>query len=137
MEERLVTGEQMEEESMEELRLRPLKLKESIGHNTAKKNLDIFIQAAKMREEALDHDLLYCPPGLVMTTPAAIIAHETDVQFRTPSAPAIERCGDAADILASLERGYVLFVEAVHRVPRSGEEALYPAMEDFFLAIVS
>lgn len=136
MEERLVTGEQMEEESMEELSLRPLKLKEYIGQNTAKKNLDIFIQAAKMREEALDHVLLYGPPGLGKTTLAAIIANEMDVQFRTTSGPAIERSGDLAAILSSLEPGDVLFIDEVHRLPRSVEEVLYPAMEDFFLDIV-
>lgn len=136
MEERLVTGEQMEEESKEELSLRPLKLKEYIGQNMAKKNLDIFIQAAKMREEALDHVLLYGPPGLGKTTLAAIIANEMDVQFRTTSGPAIERSGDLAAILSSLEPGDVLFIDEVHRLPRSVEEVLYPAMEDFFLDIV-
>src|SRR5699024_1537586 len=127
MEERLVTGEQMEEESMEELSLRPLKLKEYIGQNTAKKNLDIFIQAAKMRDEALDHVLLYDTPRLGRTTLAAIIANEMDVQFRTTSGPAIERSGDLAAILSSLEPGDVLFIDEVHRLPRSVEEVLYPA----------
>lgn len=136
MEERLVTGEQNEEESMEELSLRPAKLKEYIGQNTAKKNLDIFIQAANMREEALDHVLLYGPPGLGKTTLAAIIANEMDVQFRTTSGPAIERSGDLAAILSSLEPGDVLFIDEVHRLPRAVEEVLYPAMEDFFLDIV-
>ncbi|HLR54526.1 MAG TPA: Holliday junction branch migration DNA helicase RuvB [Pseudogracilibacillus sp.] len=136
MEERLVTGEQMEEESIEELSLRPAKLKEYIGQNTAKKNLDIFIQAAKMREEALDHVLLYGPPGLGKTTLAAIIANEMEVQFRTTSGPAIERSGDLAAILSSLEPGDVLFIDEVHRLPRAVEEVLYPAMEDFFLDIV-
>src|SRR5699024_4877186 len=136
MEERLVTGEQMEEESIEELSLRPAKLKEYIGQNTAKKNLDIFIQAAKMREEDLDHVLLYGPPGLGKTTLAAIIANEMEVQFRTTSGPAIERSGDLAAILSSLEPGDVLFIDEVHRLPRAVKEVLYPAMEDYFLDII-
>src|SRR5699024_928191 len=105
MEERLVTGEQMEEESIEELSLSPAKLKEYIELNTSKKNLDIFIQAAKMLEDALDHVLLYGPPGLGKTTLAAIIANEMEVQFITTSGPAIERSGDLAAILSSLAPG--------------------------------
>src|SRR5699024_8197210 len=93
-------------------------------------------QAAKMREEALDHVLLYGPPGLGKTTLAAIIANEMEVQFRTTSGPAIERSGDLAAILSSLEPGDVLFIDEVHRLPRSVEEILYPAMEDYFLDIV-
>src|SRR5699024_2501492 len=136
MVERLGTGEHMDEESIEELCLRPAKLKEYIGQDTVKKNLDIFIQAAKMRNEALDHVLLYGPPGLGKTTLAAIIAAEMGVQFRSTSGPAIERAGDLAAILSSLDVGDVLFIDEVHRLPRAVEEVLYPAMEDFFLDIV-
>ncbi len=136
MEDRIVTGEQFEEESTVELSLRPTKLKEYIGQDKVKDNLSIFIQAAKMREEALDHVLLYGPPGLGKTTMAAIIAAEMGVEFRSTSGPAIERSGDLAAILSSLEPGDVLFIDEVHRLPRSVEEVLYPAMEDFFLDIV-
>jgi len=136
MEDRIVTGEQSEEDSMIELSLRPSMLKEYIGQDKVKKNLTIFIQAAKMRNEALDHVLLYGPPGLGKTTLAAIIANEMGVEFRSTSGPAIERSGDLAAILSSLEPGDVLFIDEIHRLPRSVEEVLYPAMEDFFLDIV-
>ncbi|WP_100011934.1 Holliday junction branch migration DNA helicase RuvB [Lentibacillus sediminis] len=136
MEERMVTGELQEEESSLELSLRPTHLNQYIGQNKVKENLSIFIQAAKMREEPLDHVLLYGPPGLGKTTLAAIIANEMGVQFRSTSGPAIERAGDLAAILSSLEPGDVLFIDEVHRLPRSVEEVLYPAMEDFFLDIV-
>jgi Holliday junction DNA helicase RuvB len=136
MEERIVTAEQFNEEETVEFSLRPTKLAEYIGQDMVKKNLHIFIQAAKMREEALDHVLLYGPPGLGKTTLAAIIAEEMGVQFRSTSGPAIERSGDLAAILSSLEPGDVLFIDEVHRLPRSVEEVLYPAMEDFFLDIV-
>ncbi|GAB3050340.1 Holliday junction branch migration DNA helicase RuvB [Virgibacillus ainsalahensis] len=136
MEERMVTGELQNEESSMELSLRPHVLKQYIGQQKIKENLSIFIQAAKMREEALDHVLLYGPPGLGKTTLAAIIANEMGVQFRSTSGPAIERAGDLAAILSSLEPGDVLFIDEVHRLPRAVEEVLYPAMEDFFLDIV-
>src|SRR5690625_1554493 len=136
MEERLVTGEQHEEDSVVELSLRPTLLAEYIGQTKVKDNLNIFIQAAKMRGEALDHVLLFGPPGLGKTTLAAIIANEMDVEFRSTSGPAIERAGDLAAILSSLEAGDVLFIDEVHRLPRSVEEVLYPAMEDYFLDIV-
>ncbi|MBO1003409.1 Holliday junction branch migration DNA helicase RuvB [Pseudogracilibacillus auburnensis] len=136
MEERIVTGEQNEEDSVVELSLRPTILAEYIGQDKVKENLHIFIQAAKMREEALDHVLLYGPPGLGKTTLAAIIANEMGVEFRSTSGPAIERSGDLAAILSSLEPGDVLFIDEVHRLPRSVEEVLYPAMEDYFLDIV-
>ena len=136
MDERIVTGEQLEEESTVELSLRPTMLAEYIGQHKVKENLSIFIQAAKMREEALDHVLLYGPPGLGKTTLAAIIANEMGVQFRSTSGPAIERSGDLAAILSSLEPGDVLFIDEVHRLPRAVEEVLYPAMEDYFLDIV-
>ncbi len=136
MDERIVTGEQLEEESAVELSLRPTILASYIGQDKVKENLSIFIQAAKMREEALDHVLLYGPPGLGKTTLAAIIANEMGVQFRSTSGPAIERSGDLAAILSSLEPGDVLFIDEVHRLPRAVEEVLYPAMEDYFLDIV-
>src|SRR5699024_9398624 len=136
MEERMVTGELQEEDATVELSLRPTTLNQYIGQQKVKENLSIFIQAAKMREEPLDHVLLYGPPGLGKTTLAAIIANEMGVQFRTTSGPAIERAGDLAAILSSLEPGDVLFIDEVHRLPRAVEEVLYPAMEDFFLDIV-
>ena len=136
MEERMVTGEQNEDDAIDELTLRPTKLAEYIGQHKVKENLHIFIQAAKMRQEALDHVLLYGPPGLGKTTLAAIIANEMGVEFRSTSGPAIERSGDLAAILSSLEPGDVLFIDEVHRLPRAVEEILYPAMEDYFLDIV-
>lgn len=136
MDERMVTGELQNEDSTVELSLRPVNLKQYIGQRKVKENLSIFIQAARMREEPLDHVLLYGPPGLGKTTLAAIIANEMGVQFRSTSGPAIERAGDLAAILSSLEPGDVLFIDEVHRLPRSVEEILYPAMEDFFLDIV-
>ncbi|GAB3802074.1 Holliday junction branch migration DNA helicase RuvB [Virgibacillus kimchii] len=136
MEERMITGELQKEDETVELSLRPDTLKQYIGQQKAKENLSIFIQAAKMREEPLDHVLLYGPPGLGKTTLALIIANEMGVQFRSTSGPAIERSGDLAAILSSLEPGDVLFIDEIHRLPRSVEEVLYPAMEDFFLDIV-
>ena len=136
MEERIVTGREQEEDTVVELSLRPTVLKEYIGQDKVKENLNIFIQAAKMRDEALDHVLLYGPPGLGKTTLAAIIANEMGVQFRSTSGPAIERSGDLAAILSSLEPGDVLFIDEVHRLPRTVEEVLYSAMEDYFLDIV-
>lgn len=132
----MVTGELQNEDSTVELSLRPSILNQYIGQQKVKENLKIFIQAAKMREEPLDHVLLYGPPGLGKTTLAAIIANEMGVQFRSTSGPAIERAGDLAAILSSLEPGDVLFIDEVHRLPRSVEEVLYSAMEDFFLDIV-
>lgn len=136
MDERMVTGELQSEDSTVELSLRPTRLNQYIGQQKVKENLSIFIQAARMREEPLDHVLLYGPPGLGKTTLAAIIANEMGVQFRSTSGPAIERAGDLAAILSSLEPGDVLFIDEVHRLPRAVEEVLYPAMEDFFLDIV-
>ncbi|MBY7143272.1 Holliday junction branch migration DNA helicase RuvB [Virgibacillus sp. NKC19-3] len=135
-EERMVTGELQSDEATDELSLRPTTLNQYIGQHKIKENLTVFIQAAKMREEPLDHVLLYGPPGLGKTTLAAIIANEMDVHFRTTSGPAIERAGDLAAILSSLEPGDVLFIDEVHRLPRAVEEVLYSAMEDFFLDIV-
>jgi Holliday junction DNA helicase RuvB len=136
MEERMVAGEIQEDEFGMEQSLRPDYLSQYIGQEKVKENLQIFIQAAKMRNEPLDHVLLYGPPGLGKTTLAAIIANEMGVNFRTTSGPAIERAGDLAAILSSLEAGDVLFIDEVHRLPRVVEEVLYPAMEDYFLDIV-
>lgn len=134
MDERIISGEEHEDDV--ELSLRPTALSQYIGQQNVKENLSIFIEAAKMRGEALDHVLLFGPPGLGKTTLAAIIANEMDVEFRSTSGPAIERAGDLAAILSSLEPGDVLFIDEVHRLPRVVEEVLYPAMEDFFLDIV-
>ncbi|WP_193062292.1 Holliday junction branch migration DNA helicase RuvB [Oceanobacillus oncorhynchi] len=136
MDERMIDGNLHDEDVSIEQSLRPLQLEDYIGQPKVKENLSIFIQAAKMREEPLDHVLLFGPPGLGKTTLASIIANEMGVQFRSTSGPAIERAGDLAAILSSLEPGDVLFIDEVHRLPRSVEEVLYPAMEDFFIDIV-
>ena len=135
MEERIVTGEEKEEDVFEE-NIRPNSLEEYIGQKEAKENLDIFIKAAKMREEPLDHVLLYGPPGLGKTTLAYIIANELESHIKTASGPSIEKSGDLAAILSTLEPGDVLFIDEIHRMPRYIEEILYPAMEDFVLDIV-
>ncbi|GGM27468.1 Holliday junction ATP-dependent DNA helicase RuvB [Paraliobacillus quinghaiensis] len=136
MEERMISSELQEVDTSIELSLRPSTLAQYIGQHKAKENLAIFIEAARLRHEPLDHVLLYGPPGLGKTTMASIIANEMGVQFRTTSGPAIERAGDLAAILSSLEAGDVLFIDEIHRLPRSVEEILYPAMEDFCLDIV-
>ncbi|MFC7060754.1 Holliday junction branch migration DNA helicase RuvB [Halobacillus seohaensis] len=136
MEDRMISGEVQDAEQDIELSLRPETLRQYIGQDKTKENLRIFIEAARMREEPLDHSLLFGPPGLGKTTLASIIANEMGVQFRTTSGPAIERAGDLAAILSSLEAGDVLFIDEIHRLPRSVEEILYPAMEDFCLDIV-
>ncbi|MFZ7945531.1 MULTISPECIES: Holliday junction branch migration DNA helicase RuvB [Bacillaceae] len=136
MEERIISSEVNESEISMEQSLRPQTLKQYIGQTQVKENLDIFIKAAKLRKETLDHVLLYGPPGLGKTTLAIIIANEMDVNIRTTSGPAIERPGDLAAILTALEPGDVLFIDEIHRLPRTIEEVLYPAMEDFCLDIV-
>nr|WP_289036771.1 Holliday junction branch migration DNA helicase RuvB [uncultured Allobacillus sp.] len=136
MDDRMISGDLQEDDLQVEQSLRPQVLRQYIGQEKTKRNLSIFIEAAKMREEPLDHVLLYGPPGLGKTTLASIIANEMSVQFRTTSGPAIERAGDLAAILSSLETGDVLFIDEIHRLPRAVEEILYPAMEDFFLDIV-
>ncbi|MBR4830218.1 MAG: Holliday junction branch migration DNA helicase RuvB [Bacilli bacterium] len=120
----------------DEERLRPRYLKEYIGQRDVKENLKVFIEAAKMRNEPLDHTLLYGPPGLGKTTLAYIIANELGTNIKTASGPSIEKSGDLAAILSSLEEGDVLFIDEIHRMPRFIEEILYPAMEDFTLDIV-
>jgi Holliday junction DNA helicase RuvB len=136
MEERIISSQADPSEMSLEQSLRPQNLKQYIGQDKVKANLEIFIEAAKLRKEALDHVLLYGPPGLGKTTLATIIANEMGVNIRTTSGPAIERPGDLAAILTALEPGDVLFIDEIHRLPRSIEEVLYPAMEDFCLDIV-
>ncbi|OIJ07720.1 Holliday junction DNA helicase RuvB [Anaerobacillus arseniciselenatis] len=136
MEERMVSAEAQHEEENLENQLRPQLLNQYIGQDKVKNNLKVFIEAAKIRNEALDHVLLYGPPGLGKTTLATIIAHEMGVQIKTTSGPAIERPGDLAAILTALEPGDVLFIDEIHRLNRVVEEVLYPAMEDFCLDIV-
>jgi holliday junction DNA helicase RuvB len=136
VEDRILSGEQVGDDSSVEYSLRPQRLAQYIGQEKVKRNLEVFIEAAKMREEPLDHVLLYGPPGLGKTTLSAIIANEMEVNLRTTSGPAIERPGDLAAILTALEPGDVLFIDEIHRLPRSVEEVLYPAMEDYCLDIV-
>ncbi|MEH7456525.1 MULTISPECIES: Holliday junction branch migration DNA helicase RuvB [Bacillus] len=136
MDERLLSGESAYEDADLEYSLRPQTLRQYIGQDKAKHNLEVFIEAAKMREETLDHVLLYGPPGLGKTTLANIIANEMGVNIRTTSGPAIERPGDLAAVLTALQPGDVLFIDEIHRLHRSIEEVLYPAMEDFCLDIV-
>lgn len=117
--------------------LRPRTLQEYIGQEKVKENLAVFIDAAKLRNDTLDHVLLYGPPGLGKTTLSAIIAHELGVNFRITSGPALERPGDLAALLTNLEQGDVLFIDEIHRLPRTVEEILYPAMEDFSIDIIN
>jgi len=121
---------------LDEYKLRPQYLREYIGQDDVKGNLDVFIKAAKLRNESLDHVLLYGPPGLGKTTLAYIIANELNVNIKTASGPAIEKTGDLAAILTSLSEGDVLFIDEIHRMPRYIEEVLYSAMEDFTLDII-
>lgn len=116
--------------------IRPKKLEDFFGQEKLKKNLKIFIEAAAKRNEPLEHILFYGPPGLGKTTLAHIIAHETKVNIRVTSGPAIERTGDLASILTNLEKGDILFIDEVHRLSKPIEETLYPAMEDYCLDIV-
>lgn len=134
-ENRIVTMQEREEDTWQ-FSLRPRYLKEYIGQTQAKENLHIFIEAAKLRGETLDHVLLYGPPGLGKTTLAGIVANELGVNFRVTSGPAIERAGDLAALLSNLQPGDVLFIDEIHRLSRSVEEVLYSAMEDYALDII-
>ena len=134
--ERFVTGDFISEDMEIENGLRPRSLDEYIGQKKAKENLEIYIRAAKERREALDHVLLYGPPGLGKTTLAGIIANEMGVNIRITSGPAIEKAGDLAAILTNLSEHDILFIDEIHRMSRSVEEILYPAMEDYALDII-
>jgi Holliday junction DNA helicase RuvB len=134
-EERVVTNYELEEDTFEKT-IRPDSLDEYIGQSDVKENLKVFIEASKMRDESLDHVLLYGPPGLGKTTLAFIIANELGSNIKTASGPTIEKSGDLAAILSTLEPGDVLFIDEIHRMPRYIEEILYPAMEDFSLDII-
>ncbi len=134
--ERFVTSDFISEDAEIETGLRPRNLSEYIGQEKAKSNLEIYIQAALDRREALDHVLLYGPPGLGKTTLASIIANEMGVNIRITSGPAIEKAGDLAAILTNLSEHDILFIDEIHRMSRTVEEILYPAMEDYALDII-
>lgn len=136
MDDRVVSSEEQTDDEVLESSIRPLVLDEYIGQSEVKENIHVFIEAAKMRNETLDHVLLYGPPGLGKTTLAYIIAREMGVNIKTASGPSIEKSGDLAAILSTLEPGDVLFIDEIHRMPRYIEEILYPAMEDFTLDII-
>lgn len=135
MEDKILSGEVLDEEDAD-TNIRPDHLNEYIGQEDVKQNIKVYIEAAKMREEALDHVLLYGPPGLGKTTLANIIANELGVNIKTASGPSIEKSGDLAAILSTLEPNDVLFIDEIHRMPSFIEEILYPAMEDFMLEIM-
>jgi len=135
MNDRIISGEKMSDDNFEKT-IRPESIDEYVGQTEVKENLNIFIKAAKMRNEPLDHVLLYGPPGLGKTTLSYIIANELGTNIKTTSGPAIEKSGDLAAVLSTLEEGDVLFIDEIHRIPRFVEEILYSAMEDFTLEIM-
>lgn len=136
MDERIITTEELDKEAVFESSIRPESLDEYIGQDEIKENLRVFIEASKMRDESLDHVLLYGPPGLGKTTLAHIIANELGTNIKTASGPSLEKSGDLAAVLSNLEPGDVLFIDEIHRMPKFVEEILYPAMEDFELDII-
>lgn len=136
MERRIINTKPIQEEKQIEMTLRPRFLKEYIGQEKIKSNIQIYIEAAKARNESLDHVLLYGPPGLGKTTLSSIIASEMEVNLKVTSGPAIEKPGDMAAILNSLHENDVLFIDEIHRLHRQVEEVLYPAMEDFAIDIM-
>ena len=136
MNESVIKKYSLEDDKTIDNTIRPETIEEYIGQTDVKENIKVFVEAAKLRNEPLDHVLLYGPPGLGKTTLAFIIAHELGTKIKTASGPSIEKSGDLAAILSSLEPGDVLFVDEIHRMPRCIEEILYPAMEDFSLDII-
>ena len=136
MERRMITTEETAEDQKIETSLRPRYLKDYIGQERLKSTLKVYIDAAKSRNEALDHVLFYGPPGLGKTTLSGIIANEMGVRMKVTSGPAIEKPGEMAAILNNLQEGDVLFVDEIHRLNRQVEEVLYPAMEDFAIDIM-
>ena len=136
MTKRVITTEFVEEDIKIENNLRPKLLKDYIGQIKAKENLKVYIEAAKKRDEPLDHVLFYGPPGLGKTTLAGIIANEMHVNIKVTSGPAIEKPGEIAAVLNSLSEGDILFIDEIHRLNRQVEEVLYPAMEDYAIDIM-